>query len=111
MFERSEFLNFPQKRALHRLPAKRAGARVAWALRRSGGRCQYNGRALTPNRCCGRGRKTADQGCDSFTKAATLAALPNPQQAAINALARSAPNTGSTKLWNLPSSIASVNGF
>jgi hypothetical protein len=43
MFERlREFLNFPQKRALHMLPAKRAGARVAWALRRSSVRCRYN---------------------------------------------------------------------
>jgi hypothetical protein len=40
MFEASaEFLNFPQKRALDMLPAKRAGARVARALRRSSVRC------------------------------------------------------------------------
>jgi hypothetical protein len=89
MFERSEFLNFPQKRALHMLPAKRAGARVAWALRRSSARCQPTEQALAVKQ---------NQGCDSFTKAATLAAEPKLQQAAINALARSAPNTGSTKL-------------
>jgi hypothetical protein len=47
MFERlREFLNFPQKRALHMLPAQRAGARVAWALRRSGVRYLYNEKTL-----------------------------------------------------------------
>jgi hypothetical protein len=45
MFERlREFLNSPQKRALHMLTAKRAGALVAWALRRSSVRCRYNGK-------------------------------------------------------------------
>ncbi len=38
---------YAQKRALHRLPAKLAGARVAWALRRSGARGGVTTKALT----------------------------------------------------------------